>query len=381
MDNLFICVKKKPIKSIYFDDIIECKNNTIIVKETKNLLNLEKINNFHKFTFHKVYPETSNNIDIFDNMKDYILSKNDFICYTFGISGSGKTHTLFGTRHDKGILLQTLYLLLSNYQNINISCYELYGKNLYDILNNKKELTILESNNKFHIKDLYIETCNESNLVEIYRKIYYGKRMGKSSQNNNSSRSHIIIKINILENNKTILFVDMAGSEIAGISDKKISEIDELAEINKSIFSLKECIRALKSGSKYIPYRGSKLTMILKDSFRDNCDTMIINTITPEEINYNQTMNNLQYINDLMNIKKITKLPEINTPHRRSNSVMENNDNSFYRIYKELMKEEKLFYEKIITANNPKLIEYYKKALLNILHRKEKLLELKKIEL
>ena len=38
----------------------------------------------------------------------------------------------------------------------------------------------------------------------------------------------------------------------------------EGAEINKSLLALKECIRALDSQSGHVPYRGSKLTLVLK---------------------------------------------------------------------------------------------------------------------
>jgi hypothetical protein len=41
----------------------------------------------------------------------------------------------------------------------------------------------------------------------------------------------------------------------------------EGAEINKSLLALKECIRALDNKSSHVPFRASKLTMVLRDSF------------------------------------------------------------------------------------------------------------------
>ena len=72
-------------------------------------------------------------------------------------------------------------------------------------------------------------------------------------------------------------FIDLAGSERAkDVTDtKKQTRIDG-AEINKSLLALKECIRALDMDKNHTPFRGSKLTLVLRDSFIGNCKTVMI---------------------------------------------------------------------------------------------------------
>ena len=76
-------------------------------------------------------------------------------------------------------------------------------------------------------------------------------------------------------------FIDLAGSERGAdtIDQNKLTRMDG-AEINKSLLALKECIRALDMEKKHLPFRGSKLTQVLKDSFTGNSKTTMIMKIT-----------------------------------------------------------------------------------------------------
>ena len=70
----------------------------------------------------------------------------------------------------------------------------------------------------------------------------------------------------------------------------------EGAEINKSLLALKECVRALDSNSSHVPYRASKLTLVLKDSFtKTSSRTVMIVNISPAASSADHTLNTLRY--------------------------------------------------------------------------------------
>lgn len=75
----------------------------------------------------------------------------------------------------------------------------------------------------------------------------------------------------------------------------------EGAEINKSLLALKECIRALDSGSSHVPFRASKLTMVLRDSFlnKQSAKIVMIACINPGSSSADHTLNTLRYADRL----------------------------------------------------------------------------------
>jgi kinesin family protein 2/24 len=100
-------------------------------------------------------------------------------------------------------------------------------------------------------------------------------------------------------------FIDLAGSERGAdtINTNKQTKMDG-AEINKSLLALKECIRALDQDKKHTPFRGSKLTQVLKDSFVGNSKTTMIANISPASICCEQTLNTLKYADRVKELKK-----------------------------------------------------------------------------
>eukprot|EP00826_Nyctotherus_ovalis_P063256 TRINITY_DN9261_c0_g1_i1.p1 TRINITY_DN9261_c0_g1~~TRINITY_DN9261_c0_g1_i1.p1 ORF type:complete len:280 (-),score=68.17 TRINITY_DN9261_c0_g1_i1:199-1038(-) len=132
---------------------------------------------------------------------------------------------------------------------------------------------------------------------------------GVTGANVDSSRSHAILQICMKDSQGRlqgkISFIDLAGSERAAdtIDQDKQTRLDG-AEINKSLLALKECIRALDQDKRHTPFRGSKLTLVLKDSFVGNCRTLMIANVSPTAGCSEHTLNTLRYADRVKELKR-----------------------------------------------------------------------------
>lgn len=132
---------------------------------------------------------------------------------------------------------------------------------------------------------------------------------GQTGANEESSRSHAILTFSIKHTGKLfskMSFIDLAGSERgADVIDTGKKTKQDGAEINKSLLALKECIRALdRAGKQHLPFRGSKLTQVLKDSFLGNSKTTMIANVSPALSCCEPTLNTLRYADRVKELKK-----------------------------------------------------------------------------
>jgi len=95
------------------------------------------------------------------------------------------------------------------------------------------------------------------------------------------------------------LFVDLAGSEHGNDKSAKKqtrAEQREGKEINQSLFALKEVIRKQMRGEKRIPFRQSRLTMVMREYLTSEiCTTMMIANVSPSKQHSNKTLDTLRY--------------------------------------------------------------------------------------
>jgi len=112
-----------------------------------------------------------------------------------------------------------------------------------------------------------------------------------------------------------INIVDLAGSEKTSQAGTSGDRLAEGNAINKSLSCLGNVIEVLADHSQgknlkaVVPFRDSKLTMMLKDALGGNSSTIMVAAIRPGHTYYEETLATLRYAD---RAKKIKNKPTIN---------------------------------------------------------------------
>ena len=384
-------------------EIINNVKNIILVDKNKiSLINPED-NNSKDFQYDYVYDRETTQQNIYDNVGKKIIDHafNGYNCciFAYGISGSGKTHTIMGYNNELGLIpriSQSLFdqqLQKNNLNNnmqykIDISYFEIYSEKIRDLLSSHKSDTIPQIREHPEYGP-YVEgltSINISSAILIKKLIEQGNKertIASTLLNDRSSRSHAILtiifnQINTTDGTETtskINIVDLAGSEKISLSGVKGVNLKEAININASLSTLGLVISRLAETSNkgkktdgHIPFRDSILTWILKESLGGNSKTYMIANVSPASIHYNENLNTLRYAR---NAKKIINSVHINqdTSERIINMLKEEiktlkskigNTSDFDEIKKlqnvlkereELMKEKEKTWEERIIEN------------------------------
>ncbi len=194
-----------------------------------------------------------------------------------------------------------------------VSCFEIYGGKLFDLLNARTPVKCLEdSKQQVRLPGLSSHPATSVHeLIALMAKAHAQRSTGSTGANAESSRSHQVMQIVLTEAKKggaklssksgwvggKLSFIDLAGSE-RGADTTHASKQTRLegAEINTSLLALKEVIRSLEKKHGHTPFRGSKLTQVLKDSFvGDKSRCCMVACVSPSHSNCEHTLNTLRY--------------------------------------------------------------------------------------
>ncbi|KAD6794597.1 hypothetical protein R6Q59_021431 [Mikania micrantha] len=328
-----VVVRKRPLNKKELakneEDIIttEPHSNCLTVHETKLKVDLTEYMEKHEFVFDAVLNEEVSNDEVYHETVEpivpIIFQRTKATCFAYGQTGSGKTFTMkpLPLRASRDILRLVNHTYRGQGFQLFFSFFEIYGGKLYDLLNDRKKLCMREDGSK-QVCIVGLQEYKVSDVETIKELIERGnatRSTGTTGANEESSRSHAILQLVVkrsIDGSETkpprvvgkLSFIDLAGSERgADTTDNDKQTRMEGAEINKSLLALKECIRALDNDQGHIPFRGSKLTEVLRDSFVGNSRTVMISCISPNAGSCEHTLNTLRYADRVKSLSKGNK--------------------------------------------------------------------------
>ncbi|KAK9268639.1 hypothetical protein L1049_000396 [Liquidambar formosana] len=346
-----------------------------------------------RFTFDSVLDPKSSQEDIFQ-LLGVPLVKNALAGYntsilSYGQTGSGKTYTMWGPPSAmvedpspgslQGIVPRIFQMMFSEIQKeldnsegkqINYQCrcsfLEIYNEQIGDLLDpTQRNLQIKDdAKNGFYVENLTEEyVTSYEDVTQILIKGLSSRKVGATSINSKSSRSHIVFTCVIeswckgtsskcFSSSKTsrISLVDLAGMERNNVDDAGRQCVREGKNVKKSLSQLGYLVNILAKGTQSgntedIPYNSSCLTHLLRESLGGNAKLTVICAISPDNKSNGETLSTLRFgqraksirnepvineiteddVNDLSDQIRLLKEELIRAKSNVSNSVGSNN--------------------------------------------------------
>ncbi|XP_063779290.1 kinesin-like protein KIF13A isoform X2 [Pseudophryne corroboree] len=247
--------------------------------------------------------------------------------FAYGQTGSGKSFSMMGSADQPGLIPRlccALFLRATEEENdsqtfkVEVSYMEIYNEKVRDLLDPKgsrQSLKVREHN----VLGPYVDGLSQlavtkfEDIESLMSEGNKSRTVAATNMNEESSRSHAVFSIivtqtlydhqsgNSGERVSKVSLVDLAGSERVSKTGAAGERLKEGSNINKSLTTLGLVISSLadqaagKGKNKFVPYRDSVLTWLLKDNLGGNSKTAMIATISPAADNYEETLSTLRY--------------------------------------------------------------------------------------
>ncbi|KAE8692657.1 Kinesin-related protein 11 [Hibiscus syriacus] len=234
--------------------------------------------------------------------------------FAYGVTSSGKTHTMHGDQNAPGIIPLAIKDVFSIIQDtagreflLRVSYLEIYNEVINDLLDpTGQNLRVREDAQGTYVEGIKEEVVlSPGHVLSFIAAGEEHRHVGSNNFNLFSSRSHTIFTL-IIESSahgdeydgvvfSQLNLIDLAGSESSKGETTGIRR-KEGSYINKSLLTLGTVIGKLSDGkASHVPYRDSKLTRLLQSSLSGHGHVSLICTVTPASSNMEETHNTLKF--------------------------------------------------------------------------------------
>ncbi|KAJ7978512.1 Kinesin-like protein [Quillaja saponaria] len=234
--------------------------------------------------------------------------------FAYGVTSSGKTHTMHGDLNSPGIIPLAIKDVFSIIQDtpgreflLRVSYLEIYNEVINDLLDpTGQNLRVREDTQGTYVEGIKEEVVlSPGHALSFIAAGEEHRHIGSNNFNLFSSRSHTIFTLMIEssahgDDYDGVIFsqlnlIDLAGSESSKTETTGLRR-KEGSYINKSLLTLGTVIGKLSEGkASHVPYRDSKLTRLLQSSLSGHGHVSLICTVTPASSNMEETHNTLKF--------------------------------------------------------------------------------------
>ncbi|XP_047259368.1 kinesin-like protein KIN-14L, partial [Capsicum annuum] len=247
--------------------------------------------------------------------------------FAYGQTGSGKTYTMSGPGGDSTkefginqLALNDLFLLSDERKDImsykiHVQMVEIYNEQIRDLLADDPLLTKLEirscmNGNGLPLPDAMHPVNCARDVIDLMKLGDVNRAVGSIAMNNRSSHSHSVLTVHVHGEDtsgniihSSLHLVDLAGSERVDKSEVTGDGLKEAQHINKSLSCLGDVITALAQKNSHIPYRNSKLTLLLQNSLGGHAKTLMFAHVSPEGDSFGQTISTLKFVQRVSSVE------------------------------------------------------------------------------
>ncbi|RCV20783.1 hypothetical protein SETIT_4G085500v2 [Setaria italica] len=272
------------------------------------------------YAYDRVFGPTTTTRHVYDAAALHVVSGamdgiNGTI-FAYGVTSSGKTHTMHGDQSSPGIIplaVKEAFSMIQETPNreflLRVSYLEIYNEVVNDLLNpSGQNLRIREDLQGTFVEGLKEEVVlSPAHALSLIAAGEEHRHVGSTNFNLLSSRSHTIFTLTIESSpcgesseGEAVTFsqlnlIDLAGSESSRAETTGVRR-KEGSYINKSLLTLGTVISKLTDGkATHVPFRDSKLTRLLQSSLSGQGRVSLICTVTPASSNSEETHNTLKF--------------------------------------------------------------------------------------
>lgn len=308
--NIQVFCRTRPLFEDQGPSVVEFPDDFTIRVDTGD----DTVSNPKKdYEFDRVYGPHIGQAEVFTDVQPFVQSALDghnVSIFAYGQTCSGKTHTMEGSSHDRGLYVRCFEELfdVSNSDttstsrfNFFVTVVELHNEQMNDLLlESESGLPKVRMGSLDSVVDLVQEKVdNPLDFSKVIKKAL----LNRSGDNTKINVSHLIVTIHIYYDNlitgenlySKLSLIDLAGSESLGLEDNNGEQTTDMLHVMKSLSALGDVLASLTSKKEDVPYENSMLTKALADSLGGSSKTLLIVNICPDVSNLSETLSSLNF--------------------------------------------------------------------------------------